>query len=123
MVEVVEIVFSTNYNCPSGTDDATIALSVRTLSIASEGDTSVPSNRSTGKPATAHIAQIITMDDENRRSFDKSCLEILVGVEEILHEMPTGMPPLIPREVLLGNPRRSQPDTLAGRYADRVSRA
>ena len=72
MVEVVEIVFSTNYNGPSGTDDATIALSVRTLSIASEGDTSLPSNRSTGKPVTPHIAQIVTADGENRRSFDEN---------------------------------------------------
>jgi hypothetical protein len=51
MVEVVEIVFSTNYNCPSGKDDAAIALSVRTLYIATESDTSLPSVRSTGKSA------------------------------------------------------------------------
>jgi len=46
---VVEIVFSTNCNCPSGTDDATIALSVRTLYIASESDTSLQSVRTAGK--------------------------------------------------------------------------
>jgi hypothetical protein len=51
IVDVVEIVFSTNYNCPSGTDDATIALSVRTLYIASESDTSLPGVKVTGKPA------------------------------------------------------------------------
>jgi hypothetical protein len=42
---------SPNYNCPSATDDATIALSVRTLCVASEGDTSLQSSRATGKSA------------------------------------------------------------------------
>jgi dipeptidyl aminopeptidase/acylaminoacyl peptidase len=55
------------------------------------------------------LRKIANADGESRRSFDKSCTEILVGVEEVLLEMPTGMPPLIPRGVLLGNPRRSQP--------------
>lgn len=41
MVDVVEIVFSPNYNWPSGTDDATISLNARTLYIASESDTSL----------------------------------------------------------------------------------
>jgi hypothetical protein len=49
MVVVVEIVFSTNYNCPSDTDDAATALSVRPLCIATESDTSLPSVRTTGK--------------------------------------------------------------------------
>ena len=42
---------STNCNRPSGTDDAMIALSVRTLGIASEGDTSLQSGRRAGKSA------------------------------------------------------------------------
>ena len=49
MVDVVEIVFSTNCNCPRGRDDATIALSVRTLYIASESDTSLQSVHTAGK--------------------------------------------------------------------------
>ena len=32
-----------------------------------------------------------------------------LGVPEVLLKMPAGMPPLIPREVLLANPKRSQP--------------
>ena len=42
---------STDDNCSSGTDDATIALSVRTLYTASESDTSLQSSRTTGKSA------------------------------------------------------------------------
>ena len=51
MAGVVEIVLSTNCNCPSGTDDAMIALGVRTLYIASESDTSLQSVGATGKSA------------------------------------------------------------------------
>jgi dipeptidyl aminopeptidase/acylaminoacyl peptidase len=46
---------------------------------------------------------------ESRQSFDRACWEILVGVEKVLLNVLTEMPPLIPREVLLGNPRQSQP--------------
>src|SRR5580704_3214486 len=41
---------SRNRNCPSGSDDATIALSVRTPYIASESDTSLQSVHTAGKP-------------------------------------------------------------------------
>ena len=40
----------------------------------------------------------------------KDDLEILAVVQEVLLKMLTGMPPLIPRAVLLGNPKRSQPE-------------
>jgi len=50
-MEVDEIVFSTNYNCPSRTEGATIAVDATTLKVAGESDTSLQRLGITGKSA------------------------------------------------------------------------